>query len=259
MKAPLLTAFLLLVNALVAQHVTLRIRESAEPINISFKKNEPTGGGFRSIVIRSNGRETTLRARNVMACAPASKDERKRDISWSYIEGMRLDGSLCFYVGEFGVDTAKHTILAFVSEGWASDAAPVIVIGFNTSGLPYKVIERDELDLTSLVSKPDGSALLIGKPTLSQVIAPLDYDSHKDPYATTYDPFAVYVVSPNRLATYSLSESRRYNVEHYVWAGPKSSESYAVLYNIPGHSKPFGVAADKASAILSRAAQEAKK
>ena len=259
MRASLLTAFLSLAHALVAQHITLRVHEAAAPIKISIKGDADKSAGFRSIVVSSNGHETTFRARNVMACAPASSEERSKDISWSGIEGMRLDASHCFYVGKFGSGTAKHSILAFVSEGSASNAAPVFVIGFNTNGIPYKALERDELDLTSLVSNSDGSALLIGKPTLSQVIAKPDYDSRKEPYATTYDPFAVYVVTPNRSATYSLPESRRYNVEHYVWAGPKSSESYAVLYNIPGHSKPFSVAADKASTMLSRAAQERKK
>ena len=194
-----------------------------------------------------------------MACAPSDTVERKKALSWAGIEGMRLDASLCFYVGEFGSGTSKHSILAFVSEGGASDAAPVFVIGFNTNGIPYKALERDEFDLTALVSKADGSALLIGKPTLSQVIAKPDYDSRKDAYATTYDPFAVYVITPNMSATYSLQESRRYNIEHYVWAGPKSSESYAVLYNIPGHIKPFGTPAGNASKLLARAELERKK
>jgi hypothetical protein len=258
MRASLLAALLLSTAVLPAQCATFRVPEFAQPITISLGHNAPNGAGFNTLTIRADGHATTFHPRNAVACAPSVKEDRKKDISRAGIEGMQLDSSLCFFTGQFGADMAKHTLLAFVSEGGASDAAPVLVIGFDANGLPYKVLERDELDLTSLISKPDGSALLIGKPTLSQVMASLDYNSHKDPYATTYDPFAVYIITAGKPATYSLVESRSYNVEHYVWAGPKSSESYSVLYNIPGHSKPFGASAREADEILSRAEKERK-
>jgi hypothetical protein len=258
MRTTVVAAFLLLTVSMVAQHAIVHVPESAEPIRISLGNSKQGTVGLNSIAIYANGHAVTFHPRNAIACAPASKEARKQDISWAQIGGMKLDDSLCFFRGQFGAEGKRHTILVFVSEGGASDAAPVFVIGFDENGLPYKLLERDELDLTSLISEPDGSALLIGKPTLSQVMAPLDCDPHKDPYATTYDPFAVYVLNSGKPAVYSLSESRDYNLEHYVWAGPKASESYAVLYNIPGHTRPFGASAQKADDILRRARQERK-
>jgi hypothetical protein len=258
MRAPLLAVPLLFTTATVAQHAILRVPESAEPVRISLRSGTRKDVGFTSITINANGRAITFHPRNATACVPATKEERMGDISWAGINGMKLDSSLCFYVGQFGTDVAKHTLLAFVGEGGASDAAPVFIIGFDTSGTPYKALERGELDLTSLISREDGSALVAGKPTLSQVMAPLNYDPHKDAHATTYDPFAVYVVTPGNVAVYSLEESRKYNLEHYVWAGPKSSESYLVFYNIPGHAKPFGAKKEEANALLARAGQDRK-
>ena len=258
MRASLLATLLLYTSALSAQRATLRVPEFEQPITISLGDSAPSGDGFNSVTIHAGGHATTFHPRNPIACAAPNKEDRKRDISWAGVEGMRLDGSLCFYVGQFGANGSKHTILLFVSEGGASDAAPVLVIGFHVDGVPYKLLERDELDVASFINRPDGSALLIGKPTLSQVIAPLGYDPRRDPYATTYDPFAVYIITPDKPATYSLAESRSYNVKHYVWAGPKSSESYSVLYNIPGHSEPFVASAREANEILGGAEKERK-
>lgn len=258
MRAARIAVVPLLIGSAIAQRATLRIPESSEPVRISLQNIAPNKSGFTSILIRANGQTVTFHPRNAIACAQATKEERKGDITWAEIEGMRLDDSLCFYVGDFGEGSAKHTLLAFRSEGGASDAAPVFVIGFKADGTPYKVLERDEFDLTSLTTSPDGSALLIGKPTLSQVMAKIDYDSRKDPYATTYDPYAVYVIGANQPAAYSLQESRVYNLQHYVWAGPKSSEEYSVLYNIPGHIKPFVLTDQKANEALKRAERERK-
>lgn len=259
MRAPIVAILLLLPATMFAEKVTLRIPEFSEPIRISLTGSLPNGQGFNSITVHANGHLATFHPHNAVACAPSDKEVRKQDITWDHIGGMKLDSSLCFYVGQFGETPARHTVLAFVSEGGASDAAPVLVIGFNADGIPYRILEREELDLTSLITKPDGSALLIGKPTLSQVMANIDYNPEKDPYATTYDPFAVYVIAPGKPAIYSLAQSRTYNIEHYVWAGPKSSESYMVLYNIPGHTKPFVATAHAAETLLAKAKPERKK
>ena len=58
------------------------------------------------------------------------------------------------------------------------------------------------------------------------------------PYATTYDPYAVYIVQPDKPAAYSLAETRKYNQAHYVWAGTHSREDVGVLFNLPGHHGP---------------------
>ncbi len=72
------------------------------------------------------------------------------------------------------------------------------------------------------------------------------------PYATTYDPFAVYIVQRMGDSVYSSDASRSYNLEHYVWAGPHSREDYAVVYNLPGHPKPFGTPASRLDTIMSK-------
>jgi hypothetical protein len=73
------------------------------------------------------------------------------------------------------------------------------------------------------------------------------------PYATTYDPNSVYVLSPSSgEASYSLSASQAYNKVHYVWHGPEASENYAVLYNIPGHSGLIGAPASQAEKIVAK-------
>jgi len=75
-------------------------------------------------------------------------------------------------------------------------------------------------------------------------------NSSKAPYATTYDPYSVYIVQVEGSADYSLAASRKYNQVHYVWAGPHSREDFAVFYNVPGHTKPFGASATQLDKLL---------
>lgn len=255
MRALLLATCSLLATAAVAQHATLRIPESAEPIKISLASNTQNSSEFTSITIRADGHTVTFHPRNPIACAPAAGEDRKRDISWFGIQGMKLDGSLCFYIGQFGAGAAEHTLLAFISEGGASDAAPVFVIGFGTEGTPYKVLERDELDLTALKSIDTNSAIIIGSPTLSEMVYGNAHDEPK-PYATTYDPFAVYLVRSGQPAAFSLTETRRYNLENYVWRGSKMSEDWAVVYNLPGHPKRFLVPTNEVDTLFRSSTQK---
>jgi hypothetical protein len=46
------------------------------------------------------------------------------------------------------------------------------------------------------------------------------------------------------IAADSLEQSRAYNQQHYVWAGSKSREDYAVIFNYKGR-KPFGAPVSK--------------
>ena len=251
--------FLLLCSSLAAQEATIRIPESREPVRIVLSQPVPQFGTFQSVIVRVGGHATTFRTRNGVACAPKDTDERKHDLDWSEIEGMQLDRSLCFHRAEYGSGEEKHTILAFIGHGGASDAGPAFLIGFKSDGMPYKVLERNELDISAFIpNDADGSVHIVGFPTLSQVSYGEGYNGSKEPYATTYDPRAVYVVRPGDAAKYSLEESRAYNLKHYVWAGPMVSERYAVIYNYPGHAKPFGAPEKKAAELLDKLKEQPK-
>lgn len=76
------------------------------------------------------------------------------------------------------------------------------------------------------------------------------------PYATTYDPRAVYLIQPDAVAQYNLAASKTYNQQHYVWAGPSMSEQIAVIYNYPGHPNPFAVSDKRAQTLFARLPRE---
>jgi hypothetical protein len=137
-----------------------------------------------------------------------------------------------------------------MGEGIASDACAMLLIGFDTKGQPYKLLEKETMEVTSFLKQAGKSALIVGKPTLSQVVGNIDNPT-SGPYATTYDPFAVNVLpaTPGK-AVYSLEESRLYNQQHYVWAGSHSSETTFVYYNIPKHPKPFAAPASDVNKLV---------
>ena len=124
------------------------------------------------------------------------------------------------------------------------------MLGFSADGTPYKVLESKEFDPTSFQQTYNGDALIVGKASLSQVMAGDGSNNSKTPYATTYDPFSVFIIHNLSKAEYSLAESRKYNQEHYVWAGPRTREDYAVLYNLPSHRRLMGAPASRVAALL---------
>ena len=257
-KLVVLSAAFLASTLVSAQRAVIRIHESEEPITISLSHPADADFGYRVVTFRVKGRATVITPKNPVACAPADASDRKRDLDWSDIKGMMLDPSLCFHRAEFGGET-KHSVLAFMSKGGASDAAPALVIAFQNDGTPYKVLERDELDLLAFEpSSTEDAARIIGMPTLPQFMAGDGESGSKGPYATTYDPRAVYIVHPGEHAQYSPAGSQAYNEQKYVWAGPKAREDYAVVYNYPGRHKPFGIAAKRLDELFAKL-QENKK
>jgi hypothetical protein len=95
-------------------------------------------------------------------------------------------------------------------------------LSLDKSGYPIDVFAEDEFDLAALVDLDgDGVLEIVGKPSLSQC-GGCD--------TCSYDPFAVYRLPkpPIRKATYNLALSRKYNLEHYVWAGTRMSEGIDV-------------------------------
>jgi hypothetical protein len=236
-------------STLQAQRADVLLPETGQIAHLHFSPASEDDTAIPSFDITSSDRRTHFVPRNPIARVPPTHEERISSGLWQTIAGAELDPSRYFFRAEYKTDSHRHTLLFFVGGGYASNAAPLLVIGFHSDGAPYKVLERNEFDPTSIQPTQQGAAI-IGKSTLSQVRAPLDYSPQKNLYATTYDPFSVFVVHPDSLATYSLTLSRSYNVSHYVWAGPRSREDFAVMYNVPGHAKPFVVPASRVDALL---------
>jgi hypothetical protein len=258
MKLSILVASFVFNAGLLAQHAVIHIPESNDIVTVSLTQPDKDTSGFSTVAITVNGHQLTFHPRNPVACAPASAADRKNNLDWADVKGMQLDPSSCFRRSEYG-SNVKHTLLAFMSHGYASDAGPTFIIGFDQNATPYKVLERNELDLFAFEpSVVDETARIIGFPSLSQVMFGDGGNGSKAPYATTYDPRAVYIIRPGERAQYSLEESRLYNEQHYVWAGPLVSESYAVVYNYPGYAKPFGISAKRLDALFAKL-QEKKK
>jgi hypothetical protein len=233
-----------------AQQTAFRLPETGQDITLSFHPVSGRKDSFDSIDVISTGKHFHFSAKNTVARIPSNAEARRLDGFRVDIPGLRLHPSRYFLVGKYGADSDVHTLLFFVGLVGASNAAPSLVLGFSATGDPYKVLERVYLDVSSFQPTTDGTALIVGKETLSQVMAGDGGNGSTKPYATTYDPFSVFTVQPTRKAEYSLVESRTYNQAHYVWAGPKSREDYAVFYNLPHHPKLVGAPASCIDALL---------
>lgn len=239
--------------AIPAQNVSITVPDVGR-VTLSFIAQPHSNNNFRSIIIRSAGKSVSFNPKYPIAHIPSNPSERMSRGLWDHISGVQLDPSRYFFRGDYISDSQLHTLFFFVGEGWASDAAPLLVIGFTYMGEPYKVLARDNFDMTSFLQASDNTALIIGKPTMSQIMGGDGGNGSKAPYATTYDPFSVFIVHVEGTAYYSLSASRRYNQERYVWAGQHSREDYAVAYNIPGHKNPFGTPASRIGKLVGGAA-----
>ena len=247
-------AFLLTIPdaAALAEHASITVPNVGQ-VTLDFQPAPHGAGNFRSIAINSVGKTFRFVPKVPVAQIPADADDRQSRGLWDKVPGLRLDPSRFFFRGEYISDSQPHTLLFFISEAGASDASPLFVVGFSYVGVPYEVLQLGKFDITAFQRAGDNTALIIGKQTLSQVMGGDGGNGSKAPYATTYDPFSVFIVHVEGSAYYSLAASRRYNQQHYVWAGPHSREDYAVLYNLPGHSKPFGASASHADNLLSSA------
>jgi hypothetical protein len=230
-------------------HVTIRLAESTQPLRLSFQTTS-IDREFTRIRFRSADNTYILHSAYTLRRLNTPGDPRADTPDFN-ISNLRFDPSRYFRTGHYTDANGDHTLLFFMGEAVASDACSLLVIGFDTKGQPYKVLEKETLEITVFLPPIDGKpALIVGKPTLSQEMRNPN-KSRSAPYATTYDPFAVYVlpVTPGK-AAYSLDESRLYNQQHYVWAGPHSSERTLVYYNIPHHSAPFTAPAENLDKII---------
>lgn len=234
----------------VAQRAKLLLPETKREVSVTLTKPVERGS-FRTVTIVSNGRSVSLMPKNSVIQIPDGAGEKLARGVWTDIPGLKLHPSRCFLTGSYSIDSQSHTLLFFLGEAGIG-AAPVFIVGFSDDGQPFKILDQTELDVTSLQPSPDG-VFIVGKTSLSEVMAGDGGKGSKKPYATTYDPFSVYLVRPSGPAVYSLEASRAYNEKHYVWVGPHIREDYAVLYNMPGHPKLLGAPASKVSELLAHA------
>lgn len=117
-------------------------------------------------------------------------------------------------------------MLAF-GYAYASDPFQLIILGLDRTGYP-KLLFREDFDLRAIADVDgDGRADLVGRATVPQGLGQC---------VATYDPFAVYRlgVRSDAMPNYDLALSRTYNLAHYVWAGPKTSEEIEVRGCPPG-------------------------
>ncbi len=204
-----------------------------------------------AVTIACNGHsERFLRtADHAIAPIPRTAAEQEQSGLPMKLTGLQPSPSRLFFT-----TTGPRTLLFFLSHAWASDAAALYILGFHPDGTPYRVLVRDTFDPVAAESDPDGTVRIIGSPTESQSFVGDAGDiAQKKPYALTYDPYAVYVVTGDNPAKLSPTLTEQYNRQHYVWAGPESSEKIAVVYNLPGHPRPFVTSADEAVAAVERA------
>ncbi len=123
--------------------------------------------------------------------------------------------------------------------GWAfaSDPGSIRVIGLNPAGDPVLLLSDDTFELTGIRTGKDKSVQLIGRPSLSEQLGNC---------SITYDPYAVYQLSPSNPAgfKYSVALSKAYNLNHYYgWAGPTYRED--VIIDLCGKTGPRIVSARK--------------
>ncbi len=233
----------------MAQSTTLNLAETNSKITLSFVPDKQFPEDFRTIVVRSSGITTRLTAHDQIIRIPATREERKSAFIWSAdVPGLKIEPSRYFLVGCYLANGRPHTLLFFLSDAAASDAAPLLIVGFSNEGKPFKVFER-QYELTAF-EQTDSGALMTGKESLSQGIC--GFRDPKAPSATTYDPYSVFLIQPDTKPIYLLAASRDYNRKHYVWAGPHMSESISVIYNLPGHPKVIAVSNTRANQLLAK-------
>ena len=234
-------------SSLEAETIKLDLPEAGT--NVTLRLTETQQHSVKTFVIEKDGKSFLFAPHKPITRIPSTPEEKQSTGVWDKAQGLELHPSRYFFSGRYQANAKMHSLLFFVGPP-EIESGSVFVIGFASDGIPYKVLEDDHLDLVGFESPNNGIPLIIGKATMSQVTAGDGGNGSLAPYATTYDPFSVFVVRPDSVAKYSLRGSQRYNEQHYVWAGPKSREDYAVLYNIPGHRNPFGASADRVMALI---------
>lgn len=233
-----------------AQSTKFLLAETNSEIVVRLTPDKQFPQDFRSIAITSSGTTTKVVAHDQIIRIPARRKERKAALIWSAdATGIRIDPSSYFAVGLYTKEEKPHTLLFFLSDAAASDATPLLVIGFSDQGQPSKIFEGP-YELTAFEQTDEGPEI-IGKTSISQSLC--DSGDAKAPSASTYDPYSVYLLQPGQKPRYMLNSARDYNRKHYVWAGSRSSESIAIVSNLAEHPKMFATPAANAQKLLAKA------
>ena len=235
-----------------AQRGSFLLSETGSPLTVTLTNPAPNNWGYHSLSLRNGAHAFYLAAEAPLQCVPKSRSEQlETGMLVGHIGGLQLDASRCFFRGSYSSASGTHTLLFFIGEPGASHPGPALVVGFDQNGKPFKMLEINELNLVAFESNDSGQARFIGRPTTPQAMSCAP-EKKNEPYAETYDPFSVYVMTAEARFTYSFSESKAYNLQHYVWAGPKSREDYGVVYNVDGHHRPIGATPSRIDVLLKK-------
>jgi hypothetical protein len=131
-----------------------------------------------------------------------------------------------------GLRSATGRIVMMVARrgAIASDPGSLRVVVLASGEAPEVVFDAEPFVLTALTDLDrDGFPEVVGKPSFSEAWGPIGKVGR--PCFSTYDPFVIYrlPVSLRGKAEESPALSELYNREHYVWAGPSSSEDWTVV------------------------------
>jgi len=194
---------------------------------------DPTSADSQRLRIRVPGRRDYLLSGNEDGFVAMSGPNGNGVINPSLVAD-NLAPSPYFYLTPKLRGAHGSPMLILFGSGFASDPGSIYIIALDSTGYPTQVFRDSTFLLTALVDLDrDGTAEVIGKPTLTQC---------GGCGTCSYDPYAVYRLpdSAHHRVRYDLALSRNYNLAHYVWAGPKSTESLDVNECLPGKPRIVG-------------------
>ena len=153
--AALATLLALASPAAFAQHASISV-PTVGAVSLEFKPALADPRGFASIEISSAGHKVRFTPRTPIARIPSNREEILSSGLPSSVPGLSVDPSRLFFRGQFMSDSEPHTLLFFVSEGYASNASPLFVVGFTYMGEPYKVLQHGSHHWQTVVVRSHG-------------------------------------------------------------------------------------------------------
>jgi hypothetical protein len=164
---------------------------------------------------------------------------------WERLQKQNLLKSRYVLMLPFSLREREPPLIFLRSPGRASDADRLHIIGFQQSGQPFLLLDKD-LEFNEFADLDgDGYREIVGSPCLGE-----EFGNGLQ----TYDPFHVYKISypVTERAKLSIPLTKSWNLKHYYgWAGPDCSEKLAVVLHPPSGGKPLIMDADKAEKLMS--------
>ena len=234
----------------------LSVAGCSQPVALTLRalsgKEEIQTGDFNEVVFRIGSR--TFRFNTITPQVRLKPSLFNPPDDFSKVHGVSVDATGYFLRGRYDSGSGDRTLLFFIGLPSGSDSNPgsLLVLSFRSDCTPYQVFQSGTFGLTSFETDSSGVPVLVGRHSLSQVMAGADGAWQSgNPYATTYDPYSVYRIGPAEApAKYSLEDSEKYNRAHYCWAGPQMSEAKAVAYNLSGRKEVECMSADRARNLI---------